>query len=72
MTSAECNTRSVELANVTFSSPHAKQIAIDGNIAMSLPMHLGNAGIIVNVGTWAHDLSDCKSRPVMVEQQMSL
>jgi len=55
MTSAECDARSAQLANVTFLSPCAKQGAINHNIAMSLLMHLGNAGVINVVGPCSSD-----------------
>jgi hypothetical protein len=55
MTPAECDTRLIQLANITFSSPHTKQFAINRNIAMSLPMCTGNAGVIVIVGPYSRD-----------------
>jgi len=54
-TPAECDARLSQLANVTFSSPHAKQFAINRNIAMSLPMCFGNANGIVTVGPCSSD-----------------
>jgi len=44
-----------QLANVTFSLRHTKQFAINRNIAMSLPMHVSNAGVIVIVGPYSSD-----------------
>jgi len=55
VTPAECNARSFQLANVTFSSPHAKQLAINRNIAMSLPMHIGNDDGVVAVRPCSSD-----------------
>jgi len=55
MTPAECNARLSQLANITFSSPHAKQFAIHHNFAMSLPMSIGNVGVIVIVGPYSRD-----------------
>jgi len=55
MTPAECDTMLIELANVTFSPPHTKQFAIHRNFAMSLPMCIGNAGVIVIVGPYSRD-----------------
>jgi len=54
-TPAECDTRLFLLADVTFSPPHAKQLAIHRNFAMSLLMHIGNAGVIVIVGPHSRD-----------------
>jgi len=84
MTPAECDTRLAQLANVTFSSPYAKQFAINRDIAMSLPMcistmlvtllPLGLTQVITcsdqrlyQQRIWAYNLSDYKSRLVMVE-----
>jgi len=55
MTPAECDTRLIQLANITFLPPHTKQFAIHRNIAMSLPMYIGNAGVIVIVGPYSRD-----------------
>jgi len=55
MTLAECDTRLAQLANVTFSLPHTKQVAINRNIAMSLLMYLNNAGVIVIIGLYSSD-----------------
>jgi len=84
MTLAECNRRLSQLANITFSLPHTKQVAINLNIAMSLLMYLAMLASLLLLGptqvitytderlyqqrTWAHNLSDYKSRLVMVEQ----
>jgi len=55
MTLAECDTRLAQLANATFLSPHTKQVTINRNVAMSLPMYLSNAGVIVVVGPYSSD-----------------
>jgi len=52
MTPAECDTRLIQLANVTFLPPHTKQLAIHRNFAMSLLMCIGNVGVIVIVGPY--------------------
>jgi len=83
MTTAECDTRLSQLANVTFLLPHAKQVAINRGIAMSLLMHSAMLASLLSLGptqvithsdqrpcrqcAWAHNLSDYKSRLVMVE-----
>jgi len=55
MTLAECDARSAQLTNVAFSSLHGKQVTIDRNIAMSLPMCIGNAGVTVVIGPCSSD-----------------
>jgi len=55
MTPAECNARSIQLANVTFSPPHTTQLAIHHNFAMSLLMCIVNVGVIVIVGPCSRD-----------------
>jgi len=55
VTSAECDTRLVQLANITFLLPHTRQFAIDRIIAMSLLMYRGNAGVIVIVEAYSRD-----------------
>jgi len=55
VTPAECDARLSQLANVTFSSPHAKQFVINRSIAMSLPMCVSNVGVIVVVGPCSRD-----------------
>jgi len=55
VTPAECDTRLILLVNITFSPPHKKQLAIHRNLAMSLPMCIGNAGVIVIVGPYSRD-----------------
>jgi len=55
MTPAECDARLIQLANITFSPPHTKQLAIHRNFAMSLPMCIGNVGVIVIVGPYSRD-----------------
>jgi len=83
MTSAECDARLAQLANITFFSPHAKKVTIDCNIVMSLWMCPAMLASLLLLGptqvitcgdqrlcqqrTWAHNLSDYKSRLVMVE-----
>ena len=83
MTAAECDTRLSQLANITFSLPHTKQFAVNRSIAMSLPMYRAMPVSLLSLGptqvitmcdqrpyqqrTWAHNLSDYKSRLVMVE-----
>jgi len=55
ITPAECNTRLVQLANITFSSPYTKQFAINRDIAMSLPMYIGNVDGINIVRPYSSD-----------------
>jgi len=54
-TLAECDTRLSQLANITFSSPYTKQFAINRNVAMSLPMYIGNANGVVTVRPYSSD-----------------
>jgi len=83
MTVAECDIRLSQLTHITFLLPHMKQVAINCSIAMSLPMYSAMLASLLPVGptqvitysdqrpcqqrAWAHNLSDYKSRLVMVE-----
>jgi len=53
--SSECDARSSQLANITFLSPCVKQSSINRSIAMSLPMHAGNADGIVAIRPHSSD-----------------
>jgi len=81
---AECDPRLSQLTNITFSLPHKKHVAINCCVAMSLPMHSAMLASLLSLDptqvitcsdqgrsqhrAWAHNLSDYKSRLVIVKQ----